>query len=502
MSLQILAQDLAARGRNNDSMLVHMTPSEVKGLQGLAMAHGGSLTINPQTGLPEAGFLSNILPTILGFALTPFMGPLAAGLLVGGGTALATGNISKGLMAGLGAWGGGGLGEAFGAAGAAGTAATTAAANTATAAALPAGATAAEIAAQKVATDAIVKNSITGATAQGLAQPTYSQMWGGAQNMMGSGIGQQAGQGAFMGSVGGGSGLIKAGMSAFGPTLLAPPEYKLPEEEKYNYVAPRAPSERTVSYPGLGRTGSSEWTYFSPSNPIPYAAGGEAGLGALARGGTFDDEPGSDGYGYADGGDVDREVKFAGSDYQAGAAPEFNHNIREITIAPATASAAPASIGGKGAIMSPNGQYNGNPTSLAQVAAYSLLKNHPEAARMFRSNTGMGDSGGDTESGFTDMSGMKYDPRAQRMVRAAGGRYLQGAGDGTSDSIPAVIGNSQPARLADGEFVVDARTVSEIGNGSSNAGARKLYAMMDRVRKARKTATRGKDSNADRYLPA
>ena len=54
-------QGLASLGRNGDSMLVHMSPSEVAGLQGLAMAHGGSLTINPQTGLPEAGFLDGIV---------------------------------------------------------------------------------------------------------------------------------------------------------------------------------------------------------------------------------------------------------------------------------------------------------------------------------------------------------------------------------------------------------------------------------------------------------
>lgn len=84
----------------------------------------------------------------------------------------------------------------------------------------------------------------------------------------------------------------------------------------------------------------------------------------------------------------------------------------------------------------------------------------------------------------------------------AGGRYLRGPGDGVSDSIPAKFEQSgRPARLADGEFVIDARTVSEIGNGSSEAGARKLYAMMDRVHKARKTAKRGKPSGADKFLP-
>jgi hypothetical protein len=87
-----------------------------------------------------------------------------------------------------------------------------------------------------------------------------------------------------------------------------------------------------------------------------------------------------------------------------------------------------------------------------------------------------------------------------------GGRLLKGPGDGVSDSIPAMIGKKQPARLADGEFVVPARIVSELGNGSTEAGARKLYAMMDRVQKARgKTVGKGKvakNSRSEKYLPA
>jgi hypothetical protein len=87
-----------------------------------------------------------------------------------------------------------------------------------------------------------------------------------------------------------------------------------------------------------------------------------------------------------------------------------------------------------------------------------------------------------------------------------GGRLLKGPGDGVSDSIPASIGNRQPARLADGEFVVPARIVSELGNGSTEAGARKLYAMMDRVQKSRKKSVgKGKvavNSRAAKHLPA
>lgn len=84
-----------------------------------------------------------------------------------------------------------------------------------------------------------------------------------------------------------------------------------------------------------------------------------------------------------------------------------------------------------------------------------------------------------------------------------GGRLLKGPGDGMSDSIPAKIGAKQPARLADGEFVVPADVVSGLGNGSTDAGARKLYAMMDKVRKSRTGSKRqGKEINPNKYLPA
>ena len=83
-----------------------------------------------------------------------------------------------------------------------------------------------------------------------------------------------------------------------------------------------------------------------------------------------------------------------------------------------------------------------------------------------------------------------------------GGQLLRGPGDGVSDDIPATIADKQPARLADGEFVIPARIVSELGNGSTEAGARKLYAMMDRIKKARRSAKDiAADTKTDRYLP-
>jgi hypothetical protein len=83
-----------------------------------------------------------------------------------------------------------------------------------------------------------------------------------------------------------------------------------------------------------------------------------------------------------------------------------------------------------------------------------------------------------------------------------GGHLLKGPGDGMSDNIPATISNRQPARLADGEFVIPADVVSHLGNGSTDAGAKQLYAMMDKIRKARTgTKKQGKQIKPSKFLP-
>lgn len=119
-----MAAQLQNQGRGDDSVLVHMTPNEVNSLRGLAQSFGGDLSMNPNTGLPEAGFLGKILPTLLGVGLN-FLLP-ASGLVIGGlgtagtaglltaaGTTAITGDLQKGLTAGLGAFGGASLGGAL-----------------------------------------------------------------------------------------------------------------------------------------------------------------------------------------------------------------------------------------------------------------------------------------------------------------------------------------------------------------------------------------------------
>jgi hypothetical protein len=88
-------------------------------------------------------------------------------------------------------------------------------------------------------------------------------------------------------------------------------------------------------------------------------------------------------------------------------------------------------------------------------------------------------------------------------LEAAKGGYLDGHGDGMSDSIPATIEGKQPARLADGEFVIPADVVSHLGNGSSKAGSKRLYAMLDKVRHARTgNKKQGKEIKPEKYMPA
>jgi hypothetical protein len=392
MSLQTAAQHLAAQGRGPDTTLVHMAPGEVKSLQAIAMAHGGSLTINPQTGLPEAGFLSRLLPVIAGAALTATgVGAPMAALLVGGGTGLATGNLSKGLMAGLGAFGGAGLMGGLTGAGA------SAVGDAAGQIAGPVGSGEYGFAANQ----AITNKGALGLAGEGI-----------------KGLGTEAGRAAFMQNIGGGSGLLKSGLSAAAPMLMG--------------------EEKAAAAPGMKATTPYPAQQFNPGMVTP--------------------TPQADVPAYADmGQNFSSERRY------------FNPSFSPVGVAaPTTQMPFMAAVGGPVEDMSMRND------------AQMMMTNGPQ----------MYAAGGMSHLGdYSD-----------------GGRLLRGPGDGVSDSIPATIANKRPARLADGEFVVPARIVSELGNGSTEAGARKLYAMMDRVQRARgQTVGKGrvaKNSRADKYLPA
>ena len=105
-------------------------------------------------------------------------------------------------------------------------------------------------------------------------------------------------------------------------------------------------------------------------------------------------------------------------------------------------------------------------------------------------------------AGGTKYGGDVVYTTAQPVIQAAKGKYLRGPTDGMADELPAQIGKNQPAALSHGEFVVPADVVSHLGNGNSDAGAKKLYQMMDKVRQARTgNKKQGKKINPDKYMP-
>lgn len=151
-----------------------------------------------------------------------------------------------------------------------------------------------------------------------------------------------------------------------------------------------------------------------------------------------------------------------------------------------------------------NQRYGAGKPTMAQLVAMKNQQDQlaaQQAYQPFIDNSGGGAANGGLMSGYA-MGGQTYNLGGY----SDGGRLLKGPGDGVSDDIPAVIGDKQPARLADGEFVIPARIVSELGNGSTDAGAKRLYAMMDRIQSGRKK-TVGKDkvavdTKSNKHLPA
>jgi hypothetical protein len=143
------------------------------------------------------------------------------------------------------------------------------------------------------------------------------------------------------------------------------------------------------------------------------------------------------------------------------------------------------------------GANTGYPQSDIQQGAYATPWQTPVSRNVVAN---AGDVGVDQMTGMERMAGGGI---ANLGGYSDGGRLLKGPGDGMSDNIPATIGRKQPARLADGEFVVPADVVSGLGNGSTDAGAKQLYKMLDKVRSARTgTKKQGKEIKPEKYTPA
>ena len=459
-----LAQHLQSQGRGQDSMLVHMTPGEVNTLQGLAHAAGGSLTVNPHTGLPEAGFLSSVLPMLAGAALSfiPGIGaPLAAGIVTAGDTAI-TGSLSKGLMAGLGAFGGASLagGLAAGAAGGAGAA--TSGADAATAATgLGSG--------MPITATTIAPASIGAVDESALSAgiPGVSAGTGAAANLASSAPLSAAG-------------LPPTGLGLGTPVTLTPTDLNL----GIPTITPPPPGflQNFSNAASSGLSGNM-------AKYAPYAAG----LGVLnSVAGAFQGTPGK------------------GSEAQV---PVYKGPYHYADPSSSLTNKTPLVMGSNGVYQQPTGMGSyypqsqlldaqGNPyvyetAPLSSINQYggSNLPGYAEGGAMpIKDGAFIVDARTVSELG-NGSSGAGQDRLAQ-----LGGKPLRGPGDGVSDSIPASIGGVQKARVARDEVKFDPEDVQRIGGGNHSEGVKKLYAMMDKAHKARKKAKPGQDTKLAKGL--
>lgn len=552
MSILQAAEAVRAHGRGNDSQLMHVTPREVRALQGIAMAKGGSLTINPHTGLPEAGFLEDILPTVVGIgvgaltggAAAPFIGAAVAGL----GSYALTGSLEKGIMSGLGAFGGASALSSLGAVGAAAPGAMSSVAPAA--AATDIGLAAASDAAL-TGVGANVGSAMGGAgmTDMALAGAYDAGLSGVGANMpsltgaerfaqmgamdrlssVGSGIKQLAtdpsGTFSQMGGLKGQGmnlGMMAAPLLAAGSGSSSGIE--TPEQQD-SYIRPFTYDQATRRYTAQTPVLSSDW--------------------------------GSRGFpGYAEGGEIEqryerpvRTVDPAVAEYNnmlmQQAQKEYVQGI-QTPIAPPTiqapAQAAPVSATSPVMYDPATQRYMANPNYVDPKAAEKLrqqnMMNQGESDWEITqrlgynpyADTGHGGGGAYASGGIVAASQL---PRFQEggemesdafvvpadVVSALGNgstkagvdvlnQYLgmamliEGEGDGLSDGIPATIEGTQAARVADGEVYIPADIVARLGEGDPEEGSEMLYEMMDKIRKAAHGKnTQQKEVNPEQVMP-
>jgi hypothetical protein len=439
-------------------------------LQALAKQHGASLSINPHTGMPEAFSLGKvfkaILPVAAGFALGPggfasglfesgsFMGSaLGTGLLVGGATAALTGNIGTGIMAGLGAYGGHGLSDVWSKMG------------SSAAAAAP-----------------------TASTNMGLlAKETGAPLVGAPNNFTALGAGNTGTlSGVPLDPV---ASFAKpmAFDATYGASTIAPSG----SAAGSNFIKEGVNLANTTN---AGLTASAPKTGLSNLYSNFTDAGGKASqlympIGGAALAGVepkdFYDEPLA----------AQEKQVYEQTSVDSMGRPVYGYNL-----ASAYNPYRNQNLGGVGPLkfVAKGGPINsyadGGAIQSGGIRDLYGSSDNPEISPPPTSGYGLGR--------LSNLASQQAKTQAQTYGYAHGG-YLDGQGDGMSDSIPATIEGKQPARLADGEFVVPADVVSHLGNGSSKAGSKRLYAMMQKVRKARTgNPKQGKQINPNKYLMA
>lgn len=426
------AQETQQMGRGPDSMLVHMTPDEVNSLRGLAQQFGGDLSVNPSTGLPEAGFLSKILPTVLGGLGMAFgIPPVWMGLLGAAGGTAATGDLGKGLQMGLGAFGGAslagglGLGAKLGEVG--------------TGLGLPGADKIADLGAQTAGS-----NIVTNIGGQGAANIAPAAAPAAAQGAApaGGGFLSQFGQAAKAGLPGGiaqKAAPMAAGLGLLNAATPAPKAYKDKEKpSEYGYTGPYSVAGDRVLQTGPvgtnevgiamspeGRMTSREQLYYRPTTSYKDSEGQAWTPGQKTTPITNVGTSTKPRWVY------DNELDI------------YNAQQASRKRSPFTGMAAGGEV--------LNMQSGGHVFPAKAVAAYGNF---------------------DTEAG-------------QRKLAGLGGIPIKGPGDGVSDSIPAKIDGKQPARVATGEVYFPPKAVQRLG------GNKKLYAMMRNAERAANKAKSG-----------
>jgi len=497
MSLQLAAQHLAQKGRGRDKMLVHMSPREVQGLQSLAKAKGGQLSINPETGLPEAGFLENLLPLVAAAAATYFTAGAATPMLMSAGM----GATSAGILAGAGAGALIGGGSAAIQGGDVGQAALTGGIGGALSGALGAFGGGAETATN------VGLNPNMPPSAPGL-NPNAGV---GATNEFTKALSVNAGTGAPIDPL--------LNKSVIPPEGLTPASYNVTGNAPTSTLTPTA-NQINSSLPGQNQLDFSKlrpgvpdsvfqderakqqvsqkvsqqvadkgfWSSLSPMQKAGISTAGAALTAEMAK------PPGLTGLPQDE---YDTRLKRISPNFRAQEPVQPNPYYRaqyakEGGLMAAYQAGGPVErMSMANTAMNPQGGLY--PQGMIDKTQYAMPIQRPVSSEMVMDTPGYERSNPMlmARGGIADLGGY-----------SDGGRMLKGPGDGMSDSIPATIGGRQPARLADGEFVVPADVVSHLGNGSTDAGAKKLYAMMDRARQARTGKKKQAPAvNTDKFIP-
>jgi len=540
------AQGLASLGRYGDSMLVHMSPKEVAGLQSLAMSKGGSLTINPDTGMPEAFILDMVLPVAGAFFGIP---PGVTAALMAGKTLIEGGDLGSAALSAFGGYTGGKFGQSLKSfvdpIQNLPTSAINAAANTANTAGSfigPTGEMGSKLLSPSGGASQIGSSFGAGAgqAADGL-KSSFAPDFG--KSNFAPGFADNNIQGSFMGKDVGAQGMFQPGGGNTLQTTGAP-----------TYGANVGAGTDIASTISEGASDFGNQFGAAVKNPIDFARHvgegdammGGAKLGMYAASPFVEDMMKPPQFSFTD----PDKGKWRGPEGQLNLSDQFDTGLR---LAAGGAVGNPSVGGGLSDLYNrPEGQGLDNISS--EGYGIGRLNNLAGEQSKYQAQTlGYADGGdvgmnldklptlnlnvstqnggnrlGDRLQTFKDRFNMQnrslnLNSGKQQFVAGenlknfanilqgfrgrfngmAKGGYLDGAGDGMSDSIPATIEGKQPARLADGEFVVPADVVSHLGNGSSKAGSKRLYKMLDKVRRARTGHTKqGKQIKADKYLPA